>query len=152
VPDSADVVAHDLMSFRRVLVAAPAYLKKRAEPRAPEALAKHDALAYPPGDAQDSWILVHREREARVRVNAVFRSNAPSALRALAIDGTGIAMLPAWLVDEDLERRALRLVLPGWETEPVAVHALHRREHRGSARVRALVEHLRAAYRRSGWR
>jgi DNA-binding transcriptional LysR family regulator len=152
LPDSSDVIAHDLMSFRRVLVAAPAYLKKRGEPRAPEALAKHDALAYPSGDALDSWILVHREREARVRVNAVFRSNAPSALRALAIDGTGIAMLPAWLVDEDLERRALRLVLPGWETEPVAVHALHRREHRGSARVRALVEHLRAAYRRSGWR
>ena len=71
---------------------------------------------------------------------------------ARSIDGTGIAMLPAWLVDEDLQRRALRLVLPGWETEPVAVHALHRREHRGSARVRALVEHLRAAYRRSGWR
>jgi len=152
LPDSSDVIAHDLMSFRRVLVAAPGYLKKRGEPRAPEALAKHDALAYPSGDALDSWILVHREREARVRLNAVFRSNAPSALRALAIDGTGIAMLPAWLVDEDLERRALRLVLPGWETEPVAVHALHRREHRGSARVRALVEHLRAAYRRSAWR
>ena len=152
LPDSTDVIAHELMSFRRVLVAAPAYLKKRGEPRTPEALAKHDALAYPSGDALDSWIIVHQEREARVRLNAVFRSNAPSALRALAIDGAGIAMLPAWFVDEDLERRALRLVLPGWETEPVAVHALHRREHRGSARVRALVEHLRAAYRRSGWR
>src|SRR5256885_2009132 len=113
--------------FRRVLVAAPAYLKKGGEPRTPEALAKHDALAYPSGDALDSWIIVHQEREARVRLNAVFRSNAPSALRALAIDGAGIAMLPAWLVDEDLQRRALRLVLPGWETEPVAVHALHRR-------------------------
>jgi len=39
-------------------------------------------------------------------------------------------------LSKDLERRALRLVLPGWETEPVTVHALHRREHRGSARVR----------------
>jgi DNA-binding transcriptional LysR family regulator len=152
LPDSTDVIAHELMSFRRVLVAAPVYLKKHGEPRTPEALAKQDALAYPSGDALDSWILVHQEREVRVRVNAVFRSNAPSALRALAIDGIGIAMLPAWFVDEDLERRALRLVLPGWETEPVAVHALHRREHRGSARVRALVEHLRAAYSRSGWR
>jgi DNA-binding transcriptional LysR family regulator len=82
----------------------------------------------------------------------MFSQQRPSALRALAIDGTGIAMLPAWLVDEDLERRALRLVLPGWETERVAVRALHRREHRGSGRVRALVEHLRAAYRRTAWR
>jgi DNA-binding transcriptional LysR family regulator len=148
LPDSTDVIAHELMSFRRVLVAAPSYLKKHGEPRTPEALAKHDALAYPSDDALDSWILLHQEREARVRLNTVFRSNAPSALRALAIDGAGIALLPAWFVDEDLERRALRLVLPGWETEPVAVRALHRREHRGSSRVRALVEHLRAAYRR----
>ncbi len=151
LPDSTDVIAHELMSFRRVLVAAPAYLKKRGEPKTPEALAKHDALAYPSGDAPDSWTLVHQGREARVRLNAVFRSNAPSALRALAIDGTGIALLPAWFVEEDLERRTLRLLLPGWETEPVAVRALHRREHRGSARVRALVEHLREAYRRSAW-
>jgi DNA-binding transcriptional LysR family regulator len=150
-PDSTDVVAHELMSFRRVLVAAPAYLKAHGEPRTPEELAKHDALAYSSGDARDSWTLVDREREARVAPKAVFRGNAPAALRALAVDGTGIALLPAWLVDEDLEQRALRRVLPGWETEPVAVRALHRREHRGAARVRALVEHLRTAYRRRGW-
>src|SRR5260370_32534589 len=100
----------------------------------------HDALAYLSGDALDSWILVHQKREARVRVNAMFRSNAPSALRALAIDGTGIAMLPAWFVDEDLERHTLRLVLPGWETQPVAVHALPRPAHRGATPVRALVQ------------
>jgi DNA-binding transcriptional LysR family regulator len=147
LPDSADVIAHELMSFRRVLVAAPAYLKKRGEPRTPEALARHDVLASSYGDALDSWILVHREREAGVRLSAVFRSNAPAALRALAVDGAGIAMLPAFLVREELEHGALRLVLPGWESHPVPVHALHRREHRGSARVRALVGHLRAAYR-----
>src|ERR1700737_5078813 len=39
-------------------------------------------------------------------------------------------------LSKDLERRALRLVLPGWETEPVTVHALHRRGPRGPARVR----------------
>ncbi len=151
LPDSTDVIAHELMSFRRVLVAAPAYLKKRGEPKTQEALAKHDALAYPSGDALDNWTLFRDEREAHIRLNAVFRSNAPSALRALAIDGTGVALLPAWFVGEEIERRALRLVLPGWQTEPVAVRALHRREHRGSARVRALIEHLRDAYSRSAW-
>src|SRR5256886_17325116 len=146
-PDSTDVIAHELMSFRRVLVAAPAYLKKRGEPRTPETLAKHDALAYPSGDALDSWIIVHQEREARVRLNAVFRSNAPSALRALAIDGAGIAMLPAWFVDDPLERGALRIVLPGWGTEPGTVPALPRRGQRGAAPGRALRAHFAAAYR-----
>ena len=144
-PDSTDVIAHELMSFRRVLVAAPSYLKSHGAPGTPEALAKHDALA----GAVDSWTLVGREREARVRLNVVFRSNAPSALRALAVDGRGVAILPEWFVEDEIERGALRIVLRGWETEPVQVRGLHRREHRGSARVRALLEHLQAAYARN---
>ncbi len=144
-PDSTDVIAHELMSFRRVLVAAPSYLKSRGAPGTPEALAKHDALA----GAVDSWTLVGGGREARVRLNVVFRSNAPSALRALAIDGRGVAMLPQWFVEDEIERGALRIVLRGWETERVQVRGLHRRGHRGSARVRALLEHLQAAYARN---
>jgi DNA-binding transcriptional LysR family regulator len=146
LPDRTDIIAHELISFRRVLVASPSYLKRRGEARTPEALAKHDALSYPFADALDSWNLFGKDREARVRLNVVFRSNAPSALRALAMDGAGIAMLPAWFVEDEVERGALRIVLRGWETGPVAVHALHRREHRGSARVRAFVDHLRSAY------
>src|SRR2546425_7666131 len=57
LPDSTDVVALELMSFRRVLVAAPEYLKRHGEPRTPEALAKHSALTYSFADALDSWIL-----------------------------------------------------------------------------------------------
>jgi DNA-binding transcriptional LysR family regulator len=148
LPDRTDIIAHELMSFRRVLVAAPTYLKRHGEPRTPGALAKSNALAYPFADALDSWTLVGTEREARVRLNVVFRSNAPSALRALAIDGIGIAMLPAWFVEDEIQRGALRIVLPGWETEPVTVHALHRREQRGAERIGALVEHLRTAYAR----
>jgi DNA-binding transcriptional LysR family regulator len=149
LPDRTDMVAHELMSFRRVIVAAPAYLRRHGEPKTPESLAKHDALAYPFADAMDTWTLAGREREARVRLNVVFRSNAPSALRALAIDGTGVAMLPAWFVEDEIERGELRVVLPAWESEPVIVRALHRREHRGAARVRAFVEHLRTAYERT---
>jgi DNA-binding transcriptional LysR family regulator len=150
LPDRTDVIAHELMSFRRVLVAAPAYLRRRGEPKTPEALGKHDALAYPFTDAMDTWTLVDKEREARVRLNVVVRSNAPLALRALAIDGTGIAMLPAWFVEHEVDSGALRIVLSRWESLPVMVRALHRREHRGAARVRAFIEHLRTAYERPG--
>jgi DNA-binding transcriptional LysR family regulator len=141
-PDSGDVVAHRLFSFQRVLVASPAYLKRRAEPKTPEALAKHDALSY----LTDTWTLSNDEREASVRVNVTFHSNALHALRELALNGAGIALLPDWLVGEEVQRRALRIVLPSWHTEPVPVTAIHRTAHRGTTRVRALLDHLRAAY------
>jgi DNA-binding transcriptional LysR family regulator len=149
LPDRTDIVAHELMTYRRVLVAAPAYLRRHGEAKTPEALAKHHALAWF-ADTMDTWTLVGREREARVRLNVLFRSNAPAALRALALEGAGVALLPAWFVEDHIDSGALRIVLPGWETPPVPVRALHRREHRGAARVRSFVEHLRTAYERIG--
>lgn len=144
-PESTEVVAHRLASFRRVLVASPAYLKRRGEPKTPEALAKHDALTHAAG-AVDTWALLHGDREARVRVDVKFRSNALDALRKLALCGVGLALLPDWLVADDVARKALRVVLPDWRTEAVPVNALHRTAHRGAPRVRAFIEHLRAAY------
>ena len=145
-PESTDVVAHALYAFRRVLVASPQYLKRKGEPKTPEAIAKHDALSYGVGTPFDSWTLSDGSREARLRVNVIFRSNAVHATKAFALEGAGIALLPDWLIAEDVQRRALRVVLPAWKTELINVHALHRTLLRGAPRVRLLIEHLRAAY------
>ncbi len=46
-PESTSLIAHLLVTFRRVLVAAPEYLKRKGEPKTPEALTKHDLLGHP---------------------------------------------------------------------------------------------------------
>jgi DNA-binding transcriptional LysR family regulator len=148
-PDSAELVAHRLFSFRRVVVAAPAYLKRRGEPKTPEALGRHQALTYLDGPGAEHWRLANGEREVQTGLEIVFRCNALHAQRALAVAGKGVALLPTWLVTEEVRRRALRIVLPGWNTGPVHVHAIHRAEQRGAPRIRALVDHLRAVYART---
>lgn len=138
---TGELVAQQLMEYRRVLVAAPDYLKRNREPKTPEALAKHDALNHV--NLPDTWTL-NGEREARVRVNVIFRSNSFPTLRELTLDGAGVAFLPLWMVDEDLERRALKRILPEYQSEPIRVNAIYRREHRGAPRIKALIDHLRA--------
>ena len=101
--DTTEFVAHRLFSFHRVLVASPTYLKRRREPKTPEALVKHDALTYPVGNSPDGWTLTDGKREARVRVNDTFRSNALHAVCELAVDGAGIALLPDWLVADAVQ-------------------------------------------------
>lgn len=140
--ETTDLIALPLLEYRRVLVAAPSYLKQKGEPKTPEALAKHDALNHV--QSPDSWTLTSDEREARVRVAVVFRSNSFPTLRELTLDGAGVAFLPDWMVGADVKARTLKRVLPAFRSEPIRVNAIYRREQRGTLRIKALIEHLRA--------
>lgn len=130
-PDS--LVAHSLLTFGRLLVASPAYLRARGEPKTPEALAKHDALSRPGAGTGT----------LPSGMNVVFRTNSLFALRQLALAGDGIALLPDWLVEREIAERKLRIVLPGWYTERTTAYALHRIEQRGAPRIRAFLGFLR---------
>jgi len=144
-PDSPELIAHRLATFRRVLVAAPAYLRRRGEPASPEALANHDGLNHSKSLSVNGFL--RREgKEARFVLEPIFRSSALHAVRALAVAGLGIALLPDFLVAEELASKRLKRVLRDWETEPAPVYALQRTSQRGSQPARVLIDHLRAAY------
>ena len=144
-PESAELIAHELIRYERVLVASPRYLKKHGEPRRPEALAGHDGLIHSLGPT-DTWPLRSGERDVRIRPKIVFRSNAFHALRDLAVGGAGVALLPHWFVRDALSSGDLRLVLPSWRSHRVTANAIYRTAQRGEPRVRALIEHLREAF------
>jgi DNA-binding transcriptional LysR family regulator len=144
-PDTTEVVAHALGRYDRILVASDAYLERRGRPTRPEALGRHDALAHLSAiDGVAPWILRNGDRVVEIAPSGALRSNAPYALRDAALGGLGVALLPDWLVEADVARGALRVVLPDWRARPNAVVAMHRVELRGLARVRALVDHLRS--------
>ena len=148
-PASTELVAYRLLTYERTLVAAPSYLKRAGAPRRPEELARHDTLMHFMGPT-DTWVLRRADDEARVRPKVVFRSNALHALRELAAQGAGIALLPEWFVAPALAAGELRVVLPLWRAQSVTANAISRKDQRGAAaRARALVEHLRDAF--SSW-
>jgi DNA-binding transcriptional LysR family regulator len=49
-------------------------------------------------------------------------------------------LLPPWLTQSALDAGELERVLPGWESPPVSVYAIYRRNRRGSPAVRAFIE------------
>jgi len=144
-PDTTTLVAQPLALGERVVVASPAYLKRRGEPAKPADLAKHDGLVHLHAGADVGvWTLASGDRDVRVEVHGRIRTNALNALRNAALAAAGIAVLPRFIVAEDLAANRLQaLALSGWQPRSQQIYALVRAEARARARVRVLLDHLR---------
>ena len=57
-PRDSDLTMRKLIDNRRIIVAAPDYLKRRGSPTTPDELARHDCLLFSRG-VQTQWRLVH---------------------------------------------------------------------------------------------
>jgi DNA-binding transcriptional LysR family regulator len=136
------LVVRRLAPSRFVLCAAPAYLKMRGVPRVPDDLLRHACFGVSLMPWGDEWPLVSAKGERRIATGGVLRSNSADILRAAALSGLGIALLPSWAVGDDLRSGALTRILPGCEPPPSAVYAVYPSNRLMSAKVRAFVDHL----------
>lgn len=113
-----------LADYAIVLVASPALLKDRQVTQ-PEELDAwpwigNSNLGGPPG-----WTFSHPRRgEVEVKVSPGHESNSATAIRAMALAGLGLAVLPEWMVPDDLGNGRLVRVLPEYRLATQPVHVL----------------------------
>lgn len=134
------LVARRLGDSRRLLVAAPAYLRAQGTPRRPADLVTHAALVLEVGTMTSRWALQRRGANATVRVRARLRSNNALALLDACRAGVGIALLPQFIVGADLEVGRLVRVLPSWTAAEQGIFAIYPGNRFIPAKVRAFVD------------
>ncbi len=137
------LVARRLCDVPRVLCASPAYLAAAGAPLRPDELRQRDCLHYGYLASGSDWLLEHQDGgRVTVPVQGALCSNNAEALQQVALGGRGIALLPRFVVAEDLRAARLVEVLPGWQAPGIAAHALYVRTPSLPARVRAFVDHV----------
>lgn len=105
--DDSALVARRLCKVRRVLVASPAYLEKAGEPAAPSDLASHNAIVT--SAALDSWRF---DGGWECAMRWTIAAGNMLVAHQLARLGHGIALLPDFLLEADLEQGRLVRLLP----------------------------------------
>jgi DNA-binding transcriptional LysR family regulator len=155
----SSLVARKLAPARRVLAAAPGYLRRHGIPRSPEDLANHRCLHYGHTTTLPKWQLARDGGLVSVPIVAPLCCNNGDVLRVAALKGQGIALLPTFLVGRDLAEGKLRLVLREYAPTAVGIYALYapnrylaakyarsRRLSRGTLRRRARLGSLRKGF------
>ncbi|WP_437520378.1 LysR substrate-binding domain-containing protein [Sorangium sp. So ce726] len=130
----ASLVARRLADDLRVLCASPRYLRRHGTPRCLEDLADHDCITLNL-EPVARWTLVGPEGERVVPVSGTFRTSDTITLRDAAVAGVGLANLPDYVVQDQLESGALRRVLPEYGTSKRASFAVYAAPARAAVRV-----------------
>ncbi|MBN3767880.1 LysR family transcriptional regulator [Burkholderia sp. Ac-20365] len=145
LPDSA-YVAQSLGAGWALMVASPDYVKQHGMPLTADDLPAHTLLKLEsPVAPPDEW---HLESTEHVHVltltHAPLQVNAPDVLRAMLLGGAGIGTLATYTAVEDLVAGTLVRVLPQYRLRPFTVYAVYPSRRYLEAKVRTLLDHLRA--------
>jgi DNA-binding transcriptional LysR family regulator len=110
-------------------------------------LARHNCLTCVNSFLDHHWRFTDGEREHGVDVSGSLRSNSIESLRAAALAGQGIGLLPAVSVAEDVASGRLVRLLPGVEASEAVVHALYPASRHLSVNVRTFIDFLAKRWR-----
>jgi DNA-binding transcriptional LysR family regulator len=149
VPDTH--VAWPLCETHAVLVASPAYLNRAGVPTSPADLLGHNCLHYRRSSERPNWSFeTRRGKKERVSVpiRGNFVANNSEALRQLALDDAGVALLPDFSAMQPLSDRTLVQVLPGWRSVGAfgtRIHAIRPRQAYVPWAIRSFVAFLRTS-------
>jgi LysR family transcriptional regulator, transcriptional activator for dmlA len=142
LPD-ARLTARLLARNRRVLCAAPAYLRRAGQPASPRDLARHACLFIRENDETfGTWHLQSGARTETVKVRGPLAANDGECVLHWALDGHGVLMRSLWEAAPLLRSGRLVPVLAEWNLPPADIYAVFPTRSHLSAKTRSLVDFL----------
>jgi DNA-binding transcriptional LysR family regulator len=136
----SSLVARHVGEMRRIVVASPAYLKQRGEPKRPEAIASHRTIQFGAISAAPDWRFVEGGREIRVACTPRFATNSADAAIQHAEQGGGLTRVLAYQAADAIKAGRLRVVLAKFEPPPLPIHIVYPTSRLLSAKVRTFID------------
>ncbi len=139
LPDSS-LQAARVGRVRRVLVAAPSYLKSQGVPLRPEDLAQHTVVSASGVTPVSEWRFNDAGKSLLQRMQPRMRTTTNDSAIAAAVAGLGITRLLSYQVASHVRSGALQVLLEDFETAPLPVHVVHHEGRRATQKVRAFID------------
>ena len=140
LPDSS-LVARRLGPCRRLLCAAPSYLASHGRPERPGDLRDHALIGYAYEQTR-RWRFRTEDGEQVVDVDPRHRANNGEMIRELLVEGLGIALLPTFLIGDDLRANRLEALFPGSLVADTQIWAVTPHRKLLATKVRLLIDAL----------
>jgi DNA-binding transcriptional LysR family regulator len=136
----SSLIARQVGSVRRVVVASPAYLARRGVPRTPADLATHDTIFGMARSSAREWRFGPPRRGSVVRLSPRLLVDDVEAQLQAAQAGRGIARVLSYQVSDELAAGSLVRLLRDFEPEPLPVQLVTLSRSHIAPKVRAFLD------------
>lgn len=109
-----DLVVTPVARLDWVICAAPRYVASAGAPTTPSDLLHHACMSYWRETSDDAWQLAQGDQVQAVRVRGRYHANNAEAVAHAALAGLGVALLPAYVCEDDLAAGHLVRLLQDW--------------------------------------
>ena len=140
--EDSSLIARKIAPCKRVFCASPDYLNKFGTPKVPQDLAIHQCLIYSNELKPDTWILHGPNGTESIKVNGPICTDNGDILKAAAISGLGVTLLPTFIAGPDLAAGRLKQVLPDYCPPEISIYIVFPSRRYLSAKVRTFVDFL----------
>jgi DNA-binding transcriptional LysR family regulator len=140
-------IVRKLASHTRLVCGSPEYFDRHSKPTHPNDLSHHNCLLFTSGLGANVWQFQCGVEVCRVSVTGSLISNYSEVLRQVCLDGTGLMLMPTWLIGEDIRSGRLQAILTEFQVQPQSetnpgIYALYLSNRRHSLRVKAFIDFL----------
>lgn len=142
-----NLIARQLATIPFWFCASPAYVAAHGQPATREALSEHPFLGYAYNPNRDALRFADGSDAPRLQVRYRLRANSGDMMCALARQGMGIAMLPAFQAAEDIARGELLRLLPDIPPIEMPAWVVYANRSHLPAKSRLFIDMLLAAFR-----
>ncbi|TPW27699.1 LysR substrate-binding domain-containing protein [Pararhizobium mangrovi] len=138
--EDAALITRSLAPLELVVCAAPAYLDHRGEPSTLADLTTHDCLDFAGSSTPGTWHFEVPGGTKEAKISGPFQANSGFALRAAALAGFGVVMLPKMLLREDIDSGRLIELLTDFRPQSRPVQLLTLPDRHPAPKLRSFVD------------
>lgn len=141
LPDSS-LIARKLAPCLSVICASPSYLAQHGLPATPAVLIQHNCLFYSYFQDGVEWSFLSPDGVQRVQPKGNYQVNNSDAIHHACLDGLGIANLPRFIVEPDLQTGRLQVLLTDYPLPEHGIYAVYPQRKYLPTKVTVLIEFL----------
>lgn len=137
-----NLVARRIGSTTAIAVASEAYLARAGEPMHPTDLAQHECIIFSRIPQPEVWNFDGPDGKFAVPVVGRLRTNAIEAVLEAAMAGMGVALIPVWMMRDELMASRLQQILQAWRPPRRPISVVYPSRRFLAPRTRAVIDFL----------